>query len=365
MKILICRITDDGILERSSKLIQALIQSGHEIVVATPRGTTFQQIINLGCKHIEVFIQNHGTNPVKDIGLYKQYKKIIKTEKPDLALLYTTKPNIYCGAACRRLSVPVIMNITGLGSALGNEGILQKLLIMLYKVACNGKNMKAIMFQNEGSMDFFEKYNIGDFNIYKRIPGSGVDLEKFQVQPFPTSNTVDFLFIARVMKQKGIDQYIEASKRIHKSHPEAVFHVLGECSEEYKTILDQECRSGNIVYHGKVSNIPEYLKMAQCTVQPSYYPEGISNVILEAAASGRPVITTDHTGCREGVDDKITGFIVPIKDTDALEVAISKILSMSRDDRAAMGLRGRKKMEAEFDVNIIKDVYIDLINRVK
>lgn len=364
MRILICRITDDGIMERSSRLIRSLINSGHEIVVATPRGTTFQQIINLGCKHIEVFIQNHGTNPIKDIGLYKQYKEIIRTEKPDIVLLYTTKPNIYCGVACRKLGVPVIMNITGLGSALGNEGILQRLLIILYKMACNGKNMIAILFQNEGNMEFFRRYKIGDPTIYRRIPGSGVDLEKFTVQPFPISDTVDFLFIARVMKQKGIDQYIEASKRVRKKHPEAVFHVLGECTEEYKPILDQECNSGNIVYHGKVSNVLEYLKLAQCSVQPSYYPEGISNVILEAAASGRPVITTDHTGCKEGVDNEVTGFIVPIKDANALEEAINKVLSMSRDDRATMGLRGRKKMEAEFDVNIIKDVYLDLINQI-
>ena len=210
-------------------------------------------------------------------------------------------------------------------------------------------------------MEFFSNHRIGKSSIYKRIPGSGVNLEKFSVQPFPSSDTVDFLFVARVMKAKGIEEYIEAAKNVRKQHPEAVFHVLGGCDEEYKERLEEETRQGTIVYHGRVDNMPDFERMSQCTIQPSYYPEGMSNVILEAAASGRPVITTDHPGCREGVDDGVTGYIVPIKNTSALSEAIFKFLRLSTEQRIEMGLRGRHKMEREFDRKIVTEAYIDTI----
>lgn len=173
---------------------------------------------------------------------------------------------------------------------------------------------------------------------------------------------MDFLFVARVMKQKGIDQYIEAAKEVRKTHPEAIFHVLGGCDDSYKDILDEESKNGTIVYHGRVNNILDFQKLSQCTIQPSYYPEGMSNVILEAAASGRPVITTDHPGCREGVDNGKTGFIIPIKDANALVEAIEKFLSLSTTEKAEMGLRGRKKMEREFDRKIVTDAYLNSLN---
>ena len=361
MKILICRITDSGVVLRSKNLIQALIHSGHDIIIATPKETAFQDLIDLGCKYIEVKIQGHGKNLLADLSVYYQYIRILNTVHPDLALLYTTKPNIYCGMACRRLKIPVIMNITGMGTALGTDGILQKIMIQLYRMACNGDNMKTIFFQNDDSMQFFTHHKIGDSKLYKRLPGSGVDLDKFPLQMFPKSDTVDFLFVGRVMRQKGIDQYIEAARNVKKNHPEAVFHVLGGCDDKYRGILIEENQKGIIVYHGRVSDIQYYQKMSQCTIQPSFYPEGVSNVILEAAASGRPVITTDNPGCREGVDDGKTGFIVPVKDAEALTIAIEKFLSMSTEERKEMGLLGRKKMEHEFDQKFVTDSYLTTI----
>ena len=277
-------------------------------------------------------------------------------------MTFTTKPNVFCGIACRKLGIPVIMNITGMGSALGNKGPVQKLLVSLYKLACNGSNLKRLFFQNDDSMVFFDANCIGDKRVYYRIPGSGVNLDKYHVQSFPNSGTVDFLFVARVMKAKGIEEYIEAAKNVRKTHPEAIFHVLGGCDEEYKELLAEETRKGNIIYHGRVSNIPEFEKLSQCTIQPSYYPEGMSNVILEAAASGRPVITTDHPGCREGVDDGITGYIVPIKDSEALTKSVERFLSLSVSERIEMGICGRKKMEREFDRHIVTNAYLSAIN---
>lgn len=361
MRILICRITDIGVMLRSRNLIAELLKMGHEVIVATPRETAYQDIIGLGCKFIEIKIDGHGMNPIKDYSVYRQYKRILKTEKPDLALLYTTKPNVYCGACCRKGKIPVVMNITGMGMALGNKGFAQHILIKLYKFACNGKNVKKVFFQNDESMVFFKNRRIGNSEVFERIPGSGVDLDKYRVQDFPSSETVDFLFVARVMKQKGIDQYLEAAKRIRKSHPETRFHVLGGCDESYQSVMEEETKAGTIIYHGRVSNIIDYQKMSQCTIQPSYYPEGMSNVILEAAACGRPVITTDHPGCREGVDDGVTGYIVPVKNSDMLTKTIEKFLSLTIEERTEMGLCGRKKMENEFDIRLVMSAYLKAI----
>lgn len=361
MKIIFASATDSGILRVRSELISELIGLGHEVVVATPKEKDYVKLEEMGCKFIPVTIEGHGMNPISDFSVYKQYKRILKSEKPDMVFLFTTKSNVYCGVACRRLGISAVMNITGMGMAMGNKGIIQTVLIALYKLACNGKNMKKIFFQNDDSLAFFKDHGIGNSSLFHRIPGSGVNLERFSVQPFPASDTVDFLFVARVMKQKGIDQYIEAANVVRETHPEAVFHVLGGCDEEYKAVLDNENEKGTIVYHGRVNNMPDFEKMSQCTIQPSYYPEGMSNVILEAAATGRPVITTDHPGCREGVDDGETGYIIPIKNTNALVEAINRFLSLSVKEREEMGLRGRKKMEREFDRNIVTNAYLQTI----
>ncbi len=352
MKILICRVTDVGIVLRSKQLMKNLMDEGHEIVVAAPKGAEYNSIIEMGCRFIDVAIKGHGTNPVEDYLLYRRYRRLLKAERPDLVLLYTTKPNIYCGIACRLMKIPAIMNITGLGLALGNAGFMQRFLIGLYRLACNGTNLRKIFFQNEESLRFFRECRIGNPEVFRMIHGSGVDLTSYPVQPFPTSATVDFLFVARVMKQKGIEEYLGAAKAIRQSHPEAVFHILGGCDSVYQERLERETRENTVVYHGKVNNIPDYQRLSQCTVQPSYYPEGVSNVILEAASSGRPVITTDHPGCREGVDDGITGYIVPIRDTKALINAIERFLNLTVEERKEMGLRGRKK----WNVNLIREL---------
>ena len=365
MKILFASVTDSGILRVRSQLIKALLMQGHSVIVATPADKDYKKLEEMGCTFVPVTIDQHGTNPLSDLKLYKQYKKLLKTIKPDAVFLFTTKPNIYCGMACRKLGIPAVMNITGMGSALGNKGFLQKIMIMLYKNSCKGSNLKRIFFQNDDSKAFFEKNKIGNSNVFARIPGSGVNLEKYSLLSFPSSSTVDFLFVARVIKQKGIDNYIEAARIIRKEHPEAVFHVLGASDDSYKSVLDEASSAGDIVYHGRVDNIPDFQKISQCTIHPSYYPEGMSNVILEAAASGRPVITTDHPGCREGVDDGVTGFIVPVNDTESLVKVIRKFLAMPIAEREEMGRRGRIKMEKVFDRSIVTSAYLDALKDIK
>lgn len=197
---------------------------------------------------------------------------------------------------------------------------------------------------------------------YDLLPGSGVNVSDFVVTNYPNGSIINFLFVARVMKEKGIDQYLEAAKEIKKRYPNTRFHVCGAYEEEYKGKLDDYVRNGIIEYHGLVQDMKPLYSMASCIVHPTYYPEGLSNVLLESCASGRPIITTDRSGCREVVEDSVNGFIVKQKDSDDLIDKIEKFLRLSNEEREKMGILGRKKIEKEFNRNIVIEKYVKAIN---
>lgn len=361
MKVLIASITDSGIARARKEIIKELIKQGHSITIATPMGSDVSKLHDLGCQFIPININGHGMNPIKDLKVLFNYRKILKSQNPDIVLTFTPKPNVYCSIACRSLHIPVIMNITGLGTALAYPGYKQKILLLLYKIATKG--IYRIFFQNNSNLLFFKKHQLGDIKNYFLIPGSGVNLLEYQYQDYPKSdNTINLLYIARIQKTKGIDQYLEAAKIIRKTHPNVLFHVLGNCDNTYKSIIKKAHVDGNIIYHGRVNNIAEFQKLSHATIMPTYYPEGVCNVLLEAAATGRPVITTNHPGCRETVDDGITGFIVEKQNSQELINAIYKLLSMSNEERSEMGRKGREKMEMCFNREIVVKAYSDAIN---
>ena len=196
----------------------------------------------------------------------------------------------------------------------------------------------------------------------KLIPGSGVNLKRWRTMDYPDdSGGVEFLFIARVIKEKGIEEYLAAAKQIKTEYPDTVFHVLGPCDGEYEDMLTEYEKNGFIQYHGMVLDTREFLERAHCTIHPSYYPEGISNVLLESAACGRPVITTDRSGCRETVEDGVTGFVFHQKDRAALVDCVRKFMEMGNEERKKMGLAGREKMVREFDREIVVGAYMKVI----
>lgn len=360
MKILIAAITDAGVYRVRKELIDTLLNHGHKIVIVSPEGKDVPKLLKLGCSFIPIKIDGHGTNPIKDIGVFLTYIKILKKEHPDIVLTFSPKPNVYCGMACRYLQIPIVMNITGLGTALAYSGYKQKLLIFLYKIATKG--IKRIFFQNQSNWQFFKIHNIGNEEKYYLLPGSGINLSNYSYQEYPKDDDkIHFLFVSRIQKEKGIDQYLEAAKEVQKNHSNVCFHVLGICNSTYEPIIRKAHEDGIIIYHGRVDNIPEFQKMSHATIMPSYYPEGICNVLLEAAATGRPVITTNHPGCRETVEDGVSGFLVEKKDTIGLIRAIEKLLEMSNTERANMGLAGRKKIEREFDRQIVVNAYMNEI----
>ena len=341
------------------ELVEELLKEECEVIISSPYGERIDLLKEMGCKYVETKLDRHGTNPIAEIKLLFYYIELIKTIKPDIILSYTIKPNLYGALAAAKCKIPILVNITGLGSAVENPGVLQKAMIIAYKIAF--RKVKKVFVQNEENKQFFIQHHISEDKL-ELLPGSGVNLEQFHVLDYPDGKKVEFVFISRIMKEKGIDQYLEMARYIKKKYPYTHFHICGFCEEEYENTLKQYEEEGIITYHGLIMDIREVLQYTHCTVHPTYYPEGLSNVLLESAASGRPIITTDRSGCREVVDDGVNGFMVPQKDSKALIKAVEKFLELSNEVRCEMGLAARKKVEKEFDRKIVVNAYMKEVN---
>lgn len=357
-KILILTNSINGLYSFRRELIEELLQNSLNVTISAPNDTRTNYFEDIGCNIIDINISRRGTNPISDFKLLLNYLGIIKKIKPDVVLTYTIKPNVYGGIACRLTSTPQIANITGLGTAVENKGILQKITLMLYKIGL--KKSKCVFFQNKENMNFMQSHDIGSENG-KLIPGSGVNLSHYELMDYPESNDINFLFISRIMKEKGIDQYLDAAKHIKKKHPNTVFHVLGKCEDSYKDILEDLHEKNIIQYHGRQDDVREYHKISHCTIHPSYYPEGMSNVLLESAACGRPIITTNRNGCKEIVVDGINGYLVEQENSQDLIAKVENFINLSFDEKKQMGLAGRIKVEKEFDRQIVIDAYLEQI----
>lgn len=356
MKKILVMVNRDFVLYNFRlELVERLLQEKYEVYICLPYGEKVDKMVEMGCKFIPVEIDKRGTNPIRDMKLIRDYRRIMKKVRPDMVLMYTTKVDIYAGIVAGMLKIPYLMNVSGLGTALEFEGPLQKVMIFLYKQAA--KNAKCVFFQNQENLNFFMKRNMYK-GKYQLIPGSGVNLKKWKLLEYPNDETVEFLFVARVIKEKGIEEYLETAKQITAEYPNTVFHVLGPCDGEYEQKLKEYEDAGYIRYHGMVQDTGVYLKNAHCTIHPSFYPEGISNVCLESAASGRPVITTNRSGCRDTVDDSVTGFIFEQRNTEQLIECVRKFMKMSNEERKQMGLAGRTKVEKEFSREIVIEAYM-------
>lgn len=360
MKILILANKDSGLLSFREEVVSAFVSAGNDVVVSIPKGDRISEIESLGCRVVITNFERKGTNPINDLKLLNRYLSILSKERPDVVLTYTIKPNIYGGIACRIKKIPYIVNITGLGTSVENPGILQKLTTTLYKIAM--KRAKCIFFQNEGNRLFFEKRHINK-KAHHLIPGSGVNLSKFTPMIYPKHNKIVFLFISRIMKEKGIEEYLAAAKFFTAKRKDVEFHILGSCEEKYFDELTLLDRKGVVKYYGGQKDVRPYIAEADCLVHPTFYPEGMSNVVLEASASARPVITTRRHGCMEAVEDGVTGYLFPERDTAALIATIERFLALPAEARAEMGKKARQKMEREFDRQIVIDAYLSEVEK--
>lgn len=343
------------------EIIEKLVEEHYDVAICCPYGEELDYFENIVCKIFDSSLKRHGKNIFEELKLKREYGRVIDEYEPNIILTFTIKPNLYAGMEAAKRDIPYIINITGLGTPLEREGVTKKLLIKVYKYAI--RKVSTIMFQNKENMRFFENNKLLKG---KRVllPGSGVNTQYFDYLDYPTSSIQRFVFISRVMKEKGIEEFLSAAEVIHKEFPNTEFHICGFLENEYKERSGELNKKDYIKYHGMVRDIRTVLKNMNCTVHPSYYPEGMSNVLLESASSGRPIITTNRSGCKETVDDEVTGYIIEQENSRDLTEKIERFLKLTFEDKEAMGLAGRKKVEAEFDRGIIVDTYKKEINLI-
>lgn len=300
---------------------------------------------NMGIRCIETDVDRRGINPVTDMKLIRTYKKILKEEKPDQVITYSIKPNIYAGWLCGKMKIPFCANVQGMGTAFQKTG-LARFVTILYRRAF--RNVQMVFFENTGNAEEFRKRHIIPSGKELVLKGAGINLDYYRFQPYPEHEKIHFLYLGRIMKEKGMDELFEAARKLHRENGNFVLDLVGFYEDEYKEQVETLESEGIVAFHGFQEEPRPFYGAADCVVLPSYH-EGMSNVLLEAAATGRPLITSDIPGCREAVEQNVSGFLVKAKDSGSLYQAMRQIMEMSREDRAAMGRAGREKMELEFD----------------
>lgn len=361
MRILVLANFGMGLYNFRKELLKELISKDNGVYISLPNDEYVPKLQNLGCKFIETNLDRRGKNPIKDLKLLNFYIKIIKSIRPAIVLTYTIKPNVYGGIACGICKIPYLANITGLGTSVENKGLIQKITLGLYRMGL--KNAACTFFQNEPNRLFFISKNIVK-NKTRQIPGSGVNLEQHNFEEYPKDDgIVRFVFIGRIMKAKGIDELLEAAKKVKAQYSNVEFDLIGGMEEDYTEQLAELEKLGVVKYYGQQDNVHSFIKEANATILPSYH-EGTANVLLETAASGRPVLASRVTGCIETYDEGTSGFGFKVKDVDSLTETIIRFINLSYNQKKAMGIAGRKKMENQFDRRIVINAYIEEIYNI-
>jgi len=363
-KVLILANNSIGLYNFRFELIQKLTQEKYEVYFAVPENVNDQKvrlIMETGAKYINTPINRRGMNPIEDLKLIILYKKIIKDVNPDIILTYTVKPNIYGSYIANKFRVPVIMNITGIGSSL-STGKLKLIIKKMYKYGC--RKSKIIFFQNKENYSFFLFNNLIDKQKAIIIPGSGVNIEKYKpAERTKKDNIIKFLFIGRLMKEKGIQEYLQVAEKLTEKNSNVEFQILGSYEEEkYKTIIEQNTNK-RIKYLGTSNDVRNEISEVDCIVNPSYH-EGMSNVLLEGAAMGKPLLASNISGCKEIIDNGANGYLYEPKSSKSLEEAIVKFIDLDEEERKKMGKLSRKKVENEFDRTIVIGEYMKAIESI-
>ena len=342
------------------ELIEKLAED-NEVILSMPFVGHEEDFQKLGLRCIETKLERRGMNPIKDLSLIREYEHQLREINPDLVITYSIKPNIYVGSLCGRNGIPYVSVVQGLGSAFENPS-LEKIVSFMYKYAL--MDASTVFFENENDAQFFLNKHLVLLNKVKVLPGAGVNLETYEYKKYPKNDIFHFAYIGRIMKEKGIGELLEACKDLRSRGYQFILDFVGfyedENEEEYRKEIERQVVRGQADDHGFKEDPRPYYELADCIVMPSYH-EGMSNVLLEAAAMGRPVITTNIPGCREAVDDGESGLLVKPRDTVSLAEAMEKMLKMSREQRKAMGKEGRKKMEETFDKEkVVKETITSL-----
>ena len=349
MKILIATNHSYMFYRFRKELVETLMQE-HEVILSTPFVGHEDNLKAMGLRCINTEIDRRSINPFKDMKLLKTYRKMLDDIQPDLVITYSIKPNIYMGSACKTKGIPYVTNVQGLGTAF-EKPVLSSVVSVMYRSAL--QKAKTVFFENEENAQFFLHQNIISAQQMKVLPGAGINLDEYPYVPMQDDGVCRFLFVGRIMKEKGVYEFFTAAKTIKAEFGEEVaFDVVGFYEDAYKETVDQLVADGVIRFHGFQTDVHPFYEAANCVVLPSYH-EGMSNVLLEAAATGRPLITSDIPGCREAVEDGVSGYICPAKDADALYDTMQCFVELPESWRAEMGRRGRERMEKQFSKDAV------------
>ena len=341
------------------ELIQKLVEDGNEVYLSLPEDENgyFEK---LGCHIILTEIDRRGVNPKNDLKLIAFYKKMIPEVNPDIIFSYTIKPNIY-GTLVTNGKYKQVCNITGTGGTFLEDNLVAKICKILYRMSI--RKCYKVFFQNTGDRDFFIENKLVN-NNYEMLPGSGCNLEEHTFVEMPKDEIIRFIFIGRVMQLKGIDEYLEAAKIIKTKYPNTEFLIAGWNEEDkYKMIVDDYQEQGIVNYIGFRSDIGDWIAKCNCTVLPSHGGEGVPNVLLESAATGRVCIGSKINGTMDVIDDGVTGYLFETGDAKDLAEKFEKFINLSDADKSAMGRAGRSKIEKEFDRQIVIEKYCEEVKK--
>lgn len=356
-RVLILSNSSGGLYDFRNEFVEALLAE-NEVFISLPDDVKTKELQAEGARIIQTPIHRRGMNPLEDIKLYLRYRSLMKELKPDLVITYTIKPNIYGGFCARRLKIPYIATITGLGGAFDKTGLFVRLIVGMYRAGL--KNAACIFFQNEENRNIFREYGIAGKKD-KLVMGSGVNLERHSCEPYPKRDETHFMFVGRVMKERGILEFVEAARKLHSD--KVFFEILGSCDEDYQGMLDELERDGVIHQLGFHTEVHPYLTRADAIVVASFH-EGMSNTLIEAAATGRPVIASDISGCREAFEEGKTGFGFTPGRAEELIEALERFLELSYEKRSEMGREARAKMEREFDRKKVTASYMGEVHQI-
>lgn len=328
------------------ELISELMKQG-EVVLSMPFVGHEKDFQTMQCRCVETAVDRRGINLRADVKLFASYWRLLKEEKPDMVITYSIKPNIYAGFACQLLRIPYCTNVQGLGTAFQKQP-LASVVTILYKVAL--RRARIVFFENQPNAEEFVRRRITPRSRQQLLSGAGVNLEVFQYRDYPSEEGgIHYLYLGRIMKEKGVDELFEAARRMKRAYgSRVVFDLVGFFEEEYREKVDQLVADGVVRFYGFQEDPKPFYAMSHCVVVPSYH-EGMSNVLLEAASTGRALITTDIPGCREAVEKRVNGLLCKKQDTDSLYACMEQFLKLDEASRRQMGMESRRKMEAEFD----------------
>ena len=362
MKIFIAINQARVLYDFKRELVAAFLARGDEVFLSFEEDFRAEYFYSTGATVLPTPIDPRGMDPVRDAKLYLFYKKALRRVRPDAVLTFTIKPNVYCGRACRTLKIPYFATISGLGVALNAGGALAAVSRALYRSGVRGA--RGVFCQNESIARYAVANRFASESQIVRVAGSGVDLDRFPYLEYPAEeDQIEFLFIGRLMRDKGIGEYLECAKRIRASRPNAVFRILGapERGCDSYGAVTEAARRGLVEYLGYKTDVTPYLANCSAVTLPSWH-EGLSNVLLEGAASGRPLIASNVPGCAETFDDGVTGFGFEPRSADALVDAVERFLATPYETRREMGRKGREKVAAAFDRNKVVATYLDAVS---